>query len=127
MIEALREKKFLQFILLVAVFLVLCAVIVPADGNWLWRLPPLIKELPSKINDSVNYILYDWWLIDVWDPDIEEYEQKPLMNQITRSLSGAILFLIELVRELILGGVKTIVYKTTKLLVKLTLKSVLIK
>ena len=74
MIDALRQKKYLQFLLLVFVFLLLCAVITPSEGNWFWRLPPLIQQLPQLINDSVNYILYDWWLIDVWDPDIEEYE-----------------------------------------------------
>ena len=109
MIEVLREKKYLQFILLLIVFALLCIIIKPSDGNILWRLPPLIKELPRLINDGVNYVLFDWWLIDVWDPDIEEYEQKPLVNQITRSASGIILFLIEFIREIFLGGVKTIV------------------
>ncbi len=109
MIEALRQRKSLQFVLLLIVFALLCLVIAPSDSNWLWRFPPLIKELPRIINDGVNYVLFDWWLIDVWDPDIEEYEQKPLMNQVTRSLSGVILFQIELIREILLGGVKTIV------------------
>ena len=109
MIETLQNRKYLQFILLLVIFILLCVVITPSEGNWFWRLPPLIKGLPLLINDSVNYILYDWWLIDVWDPDIEEYEQKPLMNQFTRSVSGLILFMIEFVREIFLGGVKTIV------------------
>jgi glycine betaine/proline transport system permease protein len=109
MIETLRQRKYLQFILLVVFFLIVCAVVTPSEGNWFWRLPPLIRELPLFINESVYYILYDWWLIDVWDPDIEEYEEKPLMNQVTRSVSGVILFMIEFVREIMLGGVKTIV------------------
>ena len=109
MIEAFRQRKYLQFLLLLAIFILLCAIITPAEGNWLWRLPPLIKGLPLLINDSVDYIMFDWWLIDVYDPEIEEYEQKPLMNQFTRSASGVILFLIEFVREIMLGGVKTIV------------------
>ncbi|MEM7293968.1 MAG: ABC transporter permease subunit [Pseudomonadota bacterium] len=107
--EHLRENKWLQLLLLVIVFGILCVAVAPSESSYLWRLPPLLKELPGIINDSVAYILYDWWLVDVWDPDIEEYEQKPLMNLVTRSVSGAILFLIELIRELILGGVKTIV------------------
>jgi glycine betaine/proline transport system permease protein len=109
MIEALRQKKYLQFVLLVIVFLLLCALVTPSEGNWFWRLPPLLKQLPLIINDSVNYVMFDWWPIDVWDPEIEIYEEKPLMNQVTRSLSGVILFLIEFVREIFLGGVKTIV------------------
>ena len=109
MIETLQQKKHLQFLLLLIVFIILCTVITPSEGNWFWRLPPLIAKLPTIINDSVNYILFDWWLIDVWDPDIEEFEEKPLMNQFTRSASGLILFMIEFVREIFLGGVKTIV------------------
>ena len=108
MVEAFKQKKYLQFALLLVVFTVLCLVISPSDSV-LWRLPPLFKELPLIINDAVRYVLFDWWLIDVWDPDIEEYEQKPLMNQFTRSASGVILFLIEFIREIMLGGVKTIV------------------
>jgi len=111
-IDAFRQKKYLQFILLLLVFLLLCAIITPSEGNWLWRLPPLIKQLPVIINNAVDYVLYDWWLIDVWDPDIEEYEEKPLMNQFTRSASGLILFMIEFVREVFLGGVQTIVTYT---------------
>ena len=57
MIESLQQKKHLQFVLLVVVFLILCVVITPSEGNWFWRLPPLIKQLPQIINDSVNYIL----------------------------------------------------------------------
>ncbi|MDH3761769.1 MAG: ABC transporter permease subunit [Gammaproteobacteria bacterium] len=113
MIEALRQKKYLQFVLLLIIFLLLCIIITPSEGNWFWRLPPLIQELPFIINDSVRYVMNDWWLIDVWDPDIEDFEQKPMMNQFTRSASGLILFMIEFVREIFLGGVKTIVTFTS--------------
>ena len=109
MIDALKSSKFLQFLLLIAVFIFLCQVIAPSDGNWLWRLPPLLKELPLIINNSVNYVMFEWWPIEVYDSEIDEYEQKPLMREITRSISGVVLFMIELVREILLGGVKTIV------------------
>nr|MBX2826130.1 ABC transporter permease subunit [Gammaproteobacteria bacterium] len=109
MIDALKERKYLQFLLLLCVFLVLCAVIAPSDSNWLWRLPPLLKEMPRVINDSVDFMMFEWWPIEVYDPDIEEFEQKPLLREITRGISGVVLFLIEFVREILLGGVKTIV------------------
>ncbi len=109
MIELLRERKYLQFLLLIVVFLLMCMFIPATDGSWLWRLPPLFKQLPIAINNGVDYLMFDWWLVDVYDPDIEEYEKKPVMRQITRSISGFVLFLIELVREIMLGGVKTIV------------------
>ena len=65
------------------------------------------------INNAVDYLMFEWWPIEVYDPEIEEYEEKPLIRQFTRSISGAVLFLIEFVREILLGGVKTIVSFTS--------------
>jgi len=113
MIDLFKERKYLQFLLLIVVFILMCLFIPATDGSWLWRLPPLLKQLPIIINNSVDYLMFDWWLIDVYDPDIEEYEQKPVMRQITRGISGFVLFMIEFVRELLLGGVKTIVAFTS--------------
>jgi len=113
MMATFRQSRTLQFVLLIAVFLLLCAVIPANDGNYLWRLPPLLAWLPLSINNGVEFLMNDWWPIDVYDPDIEEYEKQPLMKEVTRSIAGFILFLIELVRELLLGGVKTIVTFTS--------------
>ena len=107
--DALRERKYLQFILLIIIFLLMYLFVSPSENNILWRLPPLFKELPLIINNAVNYVMFDWWPVDVYDPDIEEYEQKPLFGQFTRAVSSVILFMIELIREIMLGGVKTIV------------------
>jgi len=109
MIEALKQRKFLQFILLLVVFCILCLVIAPSDTNYLWRLPPLIKQLPYTINDSVDFAMFEWLPIEVYDPEIDDYEQKPLLKEVTRLASGFILFMIEFIREIMLGGVKTIV------------------
>lgn len=113
MIDLFRERKYLQFLLLIVVFILMCMFIPATDGSWLWRLPPLLKQLPIMINNSVDYLMFDWWLIDVYDPDIEEFEKKPVMRQVTRGISGFVLFMIEFVRELMLGGVKTIVAFTS--------------
>ena len=113
MINAIRERKFLQFLLLILVFLVLYHLIPKSDNNWLWRLPPLLKGFPLWINNSVDYLMFEWWPIEVWDPDIEEFEQKPLVREFTRSVSAVILFMIEFIREILLGGVKTIVTFTS--------------
>ncbi len=113
MINAIRERKFLQFLLLILVFLVLYHLIPKSDNNWLWRLPPLAKGFPLWINNSVDFLMFEWWPVEVWDPDIEEFEQKPLVREFTRSISAVILFMIELVREILLGGVKTIVTFTS--------------
>ena len=111
--QALKERKYLQFILLIVIFLLMYMLVPHSENNILWRLPPLFKEVPSIINSAVNYVMFDWWPIDVYDPDIEEFEEKPLFGQITRGISGVILFMIELIREIILGGVKTIVTFTS--------------
>jgi len=113
MMELLQERKYLQFLLLIIVFLLLCMLVPATEGNWLWRLPPLLKQFPIFINDSVNFMMNDWWLIEVYDADIKEYEQKPLMREITRSIADVVLWMIQFVRELMLGGVKTIVSFTS--------------
>lgn len=107
------SSKPLQFAILLVVFLVLCFVIGPSEQNYLWRLPPLLKEIPGLINDLVRGLMFEWMPIDVYDPTIEEYEQKPLFREITRAISSAFLFVISVVRELILGGAKTIVAFTS--------------
>ena len=109
MIELFKQKKYLQFILLLVIFYLLNHFIVPSEANILWRLPPALSWFPLYINDSIGYLMFEWWPIEVYDPDIEEYEQKPLVSQFTRMISGVILFLIELIREIMLGGAKTIV------------------
>ena len=106
---SVRNSKPAQFVLLLVAFFVLCLLIGPAESNYLWRLPPLLKDLPSLINDSVQYLMFDWMPIQVYDPMIEEFEEKPLFSQITRSISSAVLLIITFVREIFLGGNKTIV------------------
>ena len=57
--------------------------------------------------------MYDWMPIQVYDPEIEEYEQRALLKEVTRAISGSVLFLISLIREILLGGTKTIVAFTS--------------
>ncbi len=109
MIAMLQQRKSLQFALLLVVFILLCLLIDPGDNNPLWRLPPLFAKLPTIINESINYLMFEWWPIEVYDPEIEDYEERPLVREMTRGASGVFLFLIEFVREIMLGGVKTIV------------------
>ena len=108
-----NHPKLLQFIGLLVVFALLCLFIAPSDSNVLWRFPSLLAGLPLLINNTVDFFMFDWMPIEVYDPEIEEYEQKPLVKQITRAISASILFLIGLIREILLGGVKTIVTFTS--------------
>ena len=98
---------------LLAVFFLLCFSISPSEGNILWRLPPLLDWLPGLVNNTMEYMLNEWLPIDVYDPDIEEYEKSPLVKEIARAFSGAVLFCIQFIREIFIGGNKTIVAFTS--------------
>ena len=103
----------LQVALLIAAFLILYFAIPAHDGNYLWRLPHLFSGLPEKINKFVDYIMFHWMPIDIYDPEIDDYEKSPLLKEVTRGFSTGLLFCIELVREFLLGGVKTLVAFTS--------------
>jgi len=79
----------------------------------LWRLPPFLAWLPIWVNDTMFFFLNDWMPIEFWDAEIEEYETRPLILQITRMISASILFLIQAFREILIGGVETIVAFTS--------------
>ena len=79
----------------------------------LWRLPPLLAWLPIWVNDSMFFLLNDWMPIEIYDAEINEYETRPLVLQITRMISASMLFLIEAIREFLIGGVETIVAFTS--------------
>ena len=79
----------------------------------LWRLPPLLGWLPIWVNDSLFFLLEDWMPIEIWDADLQETTTRPLVLQITRTISAVMLFLIEFIREILIGGVKTVVAFTS--------------
>ena len=83
------------------------------EYNFLWRIPPLLGWLPIWVNDSMFFLLNDWLPMEFWDPDVEKYKTRPLILQITRVISGSILFLIEFIREILIGGIKTVVAITS--------------
>tara|TARA_B110000967_G_scaffold199293_1_gene233519 strand:+ start:488 stop:2518 length:2031 start_codon:yes stop_codon:yes gene_type:complete len=103
----------MQFALLLVVFLTLCAVVVPSETNVFWRFPSLFAGLPGTINAFAEYLMYDWMLIEIYDPELEEFEESALIKELTRGFSRGVLFCIDLIREILLGGVKTIVAFTS--------------
>lgn len=108
-----KPSTTVQFALLLSAFLLLYIFVGPEDSNYLWRFPPLFKGLPVFINDVVKNLMFEWMPIQVYDATIEDYESKPLFRELTRAISGYVLFIIVFVRELVLGGVKTIVAFTS--------------
>ena len=106
------SSKFVQFSGLLAAFLLLAHFVESSDANWLWRFPPLLKDLPFIVNEVVQGLLFEWVPIEIYDPDIDDYESSPLFREVTRAVSSFLLVIIEFAREVILGGVKTIVVFT---------------
>ena len=108
-----KHPKLLQFTFVLVVFFLLCFTVDTSENNILWRLPSLIAWLPLWINDVVEFALNDWMPIEYYDPDIQEFKTRPLVLQITRAISRSMLFCIEFIREILLGGVETIVAFTS--------------
>lgn len=108
------QHKWTQFAVLLAVFFSLVMAIDPATGGNLWRLQETqFWLLPDIINDGLKFLINDWWVVDIYDAELDITEQSTLMKEFTRSLSGAVLFSINLIRELLLGGVNTVVAFTS--------------
>jgi glycine betaine/proline transport system permease protein len=108
-----KLSKPVQFAILLIAFFLLCFFVGPSDSNYLWRLPPLLQSLPFIINDTVKGLMFEWMPIEVYDPTVDDYESKPLFREITRAISSYVLVIIVFVREVVLGGVKTIVAFTS--------------
>ena len=108
-----NRSKSVQFFVLLVVFFTLYLTVAPSETNMLWRLPSLLSSFPGAINGFAEYLMYDFFLIEIYDPDLEEFEDSALIRELTRGFSRAVLFCIEFVREILLGGVKTIVAFTS--------------
>jgi len=85
--------------------------VAPSLFTWIFGEPGTSSfwDLPIIVTNFANFLMYEWFPIEIYDPDIGEFEDKALIFQITRGISAALLFGIELIREILMGGVKTIV------------------
>jgi glycine betaine/proline transport system permease protein len=108
------ENKWVQFVALVAAFFALVMAIDPATGGNLWRLQETrFWLLPDIVNDGLKFLINDFWVVEIYDSELDLTEESTMMKEFTRTLSGVILFSINLIRELLLGGVKTVVAFTS--------------
>ena len=108
-----KHFKTLQILVLLMFFCMLCLLVTPDETNILWRFPALFAGFPGAINGFAEHLMYDWLPVEVYDSDLEEYETSALIRELTRGFSGGVLFCIQFVREILLGGVKTIVAFTS--------------
>ncbi|SOB77474.1 glycine betaine/proline transport system permease protein [Marinobacter sp. LV10R510-11A] len=108
------EHKWIQFVALLAVFFALVMAIDPATGGNLWRIQETVFWLlPDVVNDGLEFLINDFWVVEIYDAELDLTEESTMMKEFTRALSGAVLFSINLIRELLLGGVKTFVAFTS--------------
>ncbi len=129
-----KYPKAAQWILLLIVFFGLCFAIQIPEGyefakagtefidkdkleqprySVFWRLPAFIAWMPGWINDSVYFLLNEWLPIEYFDTSVQETKTRPLVLHITRLISSSMLFLIQFIREILIGGVETIVAFTS--------------
>ena len=129
-----KYPKAIQWIFLLIIFFGLCFAIQIPEGyefakagtefidkdkldqtkySVFWRLPAFIAWMPGWINDSVYFLLNEWFPIEYFDSSIQETKSRPLVLHITRLISSSMLFLIQLIREILIGGVDTIVAFTS--------------
>ncbi|MDP6189601.1 MAG: ABC transporter permease subunit, partial [Gammaproteobacteria bacterium] len=90
-------------------------LVIPTFISWFFGTPTSTSfwEIPKLINEFSEHLMFDWFPVEIYDPDIEEYEESALVKELTRTFSRSLLFMIELVREILIGGVKTIVAFTS--------------
>jgi glycine betaine/proline transport system permease protein len=129
-----KYPKTIQWIFLLIVFFGLCFAIQIPEGyefakagtefidkdkldqtkySVFWRLPSFIAWMPGWLNDSVYFLLNEWLPIEYFDTSIQETKTRPLVLHITRFISSTMLFLIQFIREILIGGVDTIVAFTS--------------
>jgi len=108
-----RHTQQAQFAALLAIFFILYFSIDPAENNILWRLPAFLADVPKMLNNSVEYLMFEWMPIEIYNVEIEDTEESALLIEITRTMSRAVLFCIEFIREILIGGQRTIVAFTS--------------
>ena len=70
------HPKLVQFAALLVVFFILQFTIGPSENNILWRLPAFLAALPAILNNSVEFIMFEWMPIETYNVEIEDYEES---------------------------------------------------
>ncbi len=107
-ISRFKNSKLIQFGFLLIIFLILYFSISHEEGNNFWRFPPLLKAVPLALNEFIYETVYGLFPIKTWDPIFEMWEEKSSIRIATQFFSQGLNIAITFVRELLLGGTKTI-------------------
>ena len=97
-----------QFLFLLIVFFLLYFLIPHSENNLFWRLPSIFAGVPQAINDVIYKALYEWLPLKTWDPVFEMYEEKAAFREFTKAVSNLLTIQVNFVREVLLGGTKTL-------------------
>lgn len=86
-------------------------IFVPTIYNWIFGeiTTSSFWNIPSYIHQFAQYLMFDFMLVDHYNANTRRYEEWALVRVITRSIADSIQFLIILVREILMGGFKSIV------------------
>ena len=105
------KQNWTKFFLYIPVSIFGGLFLVPSLFTWFFGEPESTSfwELPRVVTEFANFLMYEWYPVEIYDPDIEEFEDSALIFEITRGVSATLLFAIDFVREILLGGIKTIV------------------
>ncbi len=113
MLNKVKQSRPIQFGILLFVFLLSYFFIPHSENSLLWRLPPLLKDVPTLIQSLLDNLMFEWFTVPVWDPVWQDYEDKTIFRLITRAISSSFLFVIIFIREILLGGARTLAFFTS--------------
>ena len=80
MLTNFKNSRPQQFTFLLFVFLLLYFFVPENENSLLWRLPPLLKDIPLLINTLLDNLMFKWLTVPVYDPDWQMYEDKPVIR-----------------------------------------------
>lgn len=86
-------------------------VLAPTLYNWLFGeiTTSTFWDVPSLVHDFGQYLMFDFLLVDHWNVRAQRYDDWAAVRVVTRTFADSIQFLITLIREILMGGFKTIV------------------
>ena len=86
MLSKIKQSRPIQFGILLFVFLLSYYLIPHSENSLLWRLPPLLKDVPTLIQSILDNLMFEWFSVPVWDPVWQDYEDKTIFRIITSCL-----------------------------------------
>lgn len=86
-------------------------ILAPTLVNWLFGeiTSSTFWDVPGLVHDFGQYLMFDFLLVDHWNVRSRRYDEWAAVRVATRTFADSIQFLITFIREILMGGFKTIV------------------